>query len=128
MEPFDIRVQTLDRTFVDKVFAICDYMIDGKTERNSRHIYDLSRLLTYVTLDNKLKNLIKKVREDRKSGTKCYSAQDNINISKLLRKIIDTEYYKKDYEESTEKLLSKTVAYEDAIKALETIIESGVFD
>lgn len=128
LEPFDIRVQTLDRTFVDKVFAICDYMIDGKTERNSRHIYDLSRLLTYVTLDNELKNLIKKVREDRKSGTKCYSAQDNINISKLLRQIIDTEYYKKDYEESTEKLLSKTVAYEDAIKALETIIESGVFD
>lgn len=128
LEPFDIRVQTLDRTLVDKVFAICDYMLDNKTERQSRHIYDLSRLLTLVTLDDKLKVLIKEVREDRKPGTKCYSAQDGVSVPKLLRQMIDTEFFKKDYEESTEKLLFKPVTYETSIKALETIIESGVFE
>ena len=127
LEPFDIRVQTLDRTLVDKVFAVCDYMLDNKTERQSRHIYDLSRLLTLVSLDDNLKCLIKEVREDRKSGTKCYSAQDGVSIPNLLRQIIDTEFFKKDYEDSTEKLLSKPVTYEEAVKALETIIESGVF-
>lgn len=127
LEPFDIRVQTLDRTLVDKVFAVCDYMLDNKTERQSRHIYDLSRLLTLVNLDDNLKVLIKEVREDRKSGTKCYSAQDGISVPKLLRQMIDTKFFKKDYEDSTEKLLSKPVTYEDAIKALETIIASGVF-
>lgn len=128
LEPFDIRVQTLDRTLVDKVFAVCDYMVDNRTERQSRHIYDLSRLIAFVTLDDNLRSLIKEVREDRRSGMKCYSAQDGVSVPKLLRQMIDTEFFKKDYEDSTEKLLSKSVTYEDAIKALETIIESGVFE
>lgn len=128
LEPFDIHVQTLDRTLVDKVFAVCDYMLDNKTERQSRHIYDLSRLLTLVKLDDNLKVLIKEVREDRKLGTKCYSAQDGVSVPNLLRQMIDTEFFKKDYEDSTEKLLSKPVTYEEAIKAIEMIIASDVFD
>lgn len=128
LEPFDIRVQTLDRTLVDKVFAVCDYMLDNKMERQSRHIYDLSRLLTLVKLDDNLKALIKEVREDRKLGTKCYSAQDGVSVPNLLRQMIDTEFFKKDYEDSTEKLLSKPVTYEEAIKAIEMIIASDVFD
>lgn len=128
LEPFKVRVQTLERTFVDKVFAICDYMIDGKTERHSRHIYDLSRLLTFVNLDDNLKNLTKKVREERKKGSKCYSAQDDISVPKLLQEMIDTEFFKKDYERITEKLLSKSVPYEKTMKVLETIITSGVFE
>lgn len=128
LAPFDIRVQTLDRTLIDKVFAVCDYMLDNKTERQSRHIYDLSRLLTLVKLDDNLKALIKEVREDRKAGTKCFSAQDGVSVPTLLRQMIDTEFFKKDYEDSTEKLLSKPVTYEEAIKAIETIIASGVFE
>lgn len=128
LQPFDIRVQTLNRTFVDKVFAICDYMLDSKTERQSRHIYDLSRLLTLVDLDDSLKTLIKEVREERKSGAKCYSAQDGVSITLLLQKMIDTEFFKKDYEDSTVKLLSKPVSYEEASAALKTIIENRVFD
>lgn len=128
LEPFDICVQTLERTLVDKVFALCDYMLDNKKERQSRHIYDLSRLLTLVTLDDNLKALIKEVRENRKTGTKCYSAQDGVSVPKLLRQSIDTEFFKKDYKNNTEKLLSKLVTYEEAIKALETIIASGVFE
>lgn len=128
LEPFDIRVQTLDRTLVDKVFAVCDYMLDNKMERQSRHIYDLSRLLTLVKLDDNLKALIKEVREDRKLGTKCYSAQDGVSVPNLLRQMIDTEFFKKDYEDSTEKLLSKPVIYEEAIKAIEMIIASDVFN
>ena len=128
LEPFDIRTQTLERTLVDKVFAVCDYMLDNKTERQSRHIYDISRLLTLVTLDDKLKALIEEVREDRRLGTKCYSAQDGVSVPELLRQIIDTAFFKKDYEDCTEKLLSKIVTYNEAIKALEIIIESGVFE
>ncbi len=128
LAPFNIRVQTLDRTLVDKVFALCDYMLDNKTERQSRHIYDLSRLIALVKLDEDLKILIKEVREDRKAGTKCYSAQDGVSVTKLLRQMLDTEFFKKDYEDSTEKLLSKPVTYEEAITAIEAIIESGVFE
>lgn len=51
LEPFDVCVQTFNRTFIDKVFALCDYMIDNDMERRSRHIYDLSQLLSFVELD-----------------------------------------------------------------------------
>ena len=128
LEPFEIRVQTLERTLIDKVFAICDYMLDNKTKRNSRHIYDLSQLLTRVVLDNNIKNLIIEVRKDRKSGTKCYSAQDGVSVSLLLQQIIDTNYFKDDYENVTKKLLSINVSYEEAIKSLKTIIASGIFE
>lgn len=128
LDPFDIRVQTLERTLIDKVFAVCDYMIDEKAERHSRHIYDLSRLLPFVNLDDNLKILIKEVRKNRKLGTKCYSAQDGVSIQKLLRQMIDTDFFRKDYENITEKLLSKRVPYDEAIKSIKTIIESGVFE
>lgn len=42
--------------------------------------------------------------------------------------MVDTDFFKTDYEDSTEKLLSKPVPYEEAIKAVKAIIESGVFE
>lgn len=39
LKPFDVAVQTIERTLVDKVFAVCDYKIDGRIYRNSRHIH-----------------------------------------------------------------------------------------
>lgn len=94
-------------------------MLDNKTKRNSRHIYDLSQLLTRVVLDNNIKNLIIEVRKDRKSGTKCYFARDGVSVSLLLQQIIDTNYFKDDYE---------NVSYDEAIKSLKTIIGSGIFE
>ncbi len=127
MYPFEIRVQALERTLVDKVFAICDYMERDITLRQSRHIYDISRLLTKVKLNDSLRELVKEVREDRKPNKTCISAQDGVNVPELLRKVIGTQFFKKDYEDSTLKLLSKSVEYDEAIKSLEKIIESGVF-
>lgn len=128
LAPFNIRVQTLERTLVDKVFALCDYMLDNRTERQSRHIYDLYRLLTCVNLNDDLRALVGEVRENRKSGTKCYSAQDGVCVPELLKQIVNTELFRKDYENSTAKLLSKPVPYDEAITAIVAIIESGIFE
>lgn len=128
LEPFDIRVQTLDRTLIDKVFALCDYMIGKRIVRNSRHIYDLSRLITSVNLDNSLKALILEVRSDRKKHQSCYSAQDGVNVAQILTDIIESGAYRNDYETITRDMLFKYVTYDEAIKALEVIISSGVFN
>ena len=129
LQPFDIRVQTLERTFVDKVFAICDYKISNKIIRNSRHIYDLSCLLNRITFNDSLKELIKEVRNDRKTHTQCYSAQDDVDIENILKEIIESEIYKQDYETITSAMMykGKHLPYEEAIKSLERIIDSGVF-
>jgi hypothetical protein len=81
-----------------------------------------------VKLDSNLKVLVGDVREERKIGKLCYSAQDGVNVPDILAKIIATEAYKKDYTENTQKLLFKQVTYEEAIKAIGVIIESGVFE
>ncbi len=128
MKPFEIRVQTLDRTLVDKVFALCDYAVSNNTTGYSRHIYDLYRLLSIVVLDDKLKALVKEVREDRKTHERCYTAQDKYDIPSILKQIIDERIYYKDYEEITQKVLFDGTTYETSITALHKIIESGVFE
>ena len=128
LQPFDIRVQTLDRTLVDKVFAVCDYVVGKRIERNSRHIYDLSRLITRVSLDEKLKELVKDVRADRKPHELCYSAKDGVNVPEMLADIVKSGVYKEDYETITRIMMFKYLPYDEAIKALDVIIESRVFE
>lgn len=68
------------------------------------------------------------MRIERQQNDRCNSANDGLSVSKLLRKIIDTEYFKRDYIENTEKLLSKQVTYDEAIQTLEEIIKISIFD
>lgn len=126
--PFDIRVQSLERTLVDKVFALCDYVISGRTERNSRHIYDLSRLLTRVKPDDTLRELVIETRLDRRGHPACLSAAEGVNVQKLLSDIVGSGVYRDDYETVTSMMLYRHLPYDEAIKAVETIIESGVFE
>ena len=128
MKPFLINVQTLQRTFIDKVFAICDYYLSNKTIRLSRHIYDLYMLKDFVKFDNEFKELVKRVKEDRKEYETCYSAKDDVDINKILKEIVESKYFYKDYVNVTENLLYKVVKYEKAIKIIDEVIESEVFD
>lgn len=128
LEPFCVQVQALQRTLIDKVFALCDYYLSGDTERNSRHIYDIAKLLTKVNaFDGTLQVLVSNVRNDRKRNRTCLSAQDGVDVPEVLKSIINTEFFKKDYDETTLKLLSKPISYEDAIKSLQTVIDSEMF-
>jgi predicted nucleotidyltransferase component of viral defense system len=129
LDAFTVQVQSLERTLVDKVFAICDYYLSKNIARNSRHIYDISKLLTKVDIfEPNLKMLVENVRNDRKSNKTCLSAQDGIKVTELLKKIIATKFFKQDYDEITSKLLIKAVSYDEAIQSLQMIIDSGLFE
>ena len=127
LAPYEIKVQALERTFIDKVFALCDYYLSNEVLRQSRHIYDIYKLMTLVDWKNQ-RELICQVRNDRKSNGKCLSAQDGVSVSAVLAQIIDSSFYKKDYEEVTASLLSENVDYETAIQSVSRIIESKVFE
>ncbi len=126
---FEMKVQGIDRTLVDKVFAICDYYLDDKVEKHSRHLYDIYRLLPIVPQNDAFKQLITSVREIRKPYQVCPSAQDDVDVSRLLEKIIQEKAYKRDYDELTMKLIAETkpVSYEVAITAIERIAKSHIF-
>jgi len=38
LDPFEMKVQGLDRTLVDKVFAICDYYMQDRVKKHSWHV------------------------------------------------------------------------------------------
>ncbi|MDO4304127.1 MAG: nucleotidyl transferase AbiEii/AbiGii toxin family protein [Bacillota bacterium] len=126
--PFTMNVQTIDRTLVDKVFAICDYYLQDKTKRYSRHIYDIYMLLPKVELNGNFKKLVKQVRKARSEMGICPSANEGVGIPKLLREIIAKEIYKEDYFEITTYFQNYPVSYESAIEAVSIIAESGMFE
>ena len=129
LEPFIMALQSIERTFIDKVFALCDYYIKDDINKHSRHIYDLYMLLPKITVDADFKRLVEDVRVERlKMPKMCPAAEVGIDINEQLREIIDNKIYEKDYEEITSYFQKNRVDYNEAIGALEKIIRLNLFD
>ena len=123
-----MNVQSLERTFVDKVFAVCDYRIQNMQDRDSRHLYDIAKLLPKVTLDQKLSVLIDEVREDRMQSKNNPSAQPEHSIPEMLKEIIRSRFYESDYNNITKRLLYEEMSYDEAIeKGIAIVADSDVF-
>jgi hypothetical protein len=127
LQPYALKVLAKERTFIDKIFALVDYYLDGKIAEHSRHIYDLYKLLPHISLDDDLRRLVREVRDVRKPHRTCISAQEGVNVQELLKRIITEDVYKSDYEKITSALLFEAVDYDMAINALHAVMESGVF-
>lgn len=127
LQPFKIKVQGLDRTFIDKTFAICDYYLQGKTERHSRHIYDLYMLSSIIKIDDNLAELVREVREQRVNVSNCLSVQPGVSVNEILKKIEEQKYFFNDYISITSVFQNKPLPYEEAITVLQKIIETGLF-
>ncbi len=123
-----MNVQSVERTFVDKVFAVCDYKIQNMQDRDSRHLYDICKLLREVELDAELDKLIDMVRDDRMQSKNNPSAQLEYIIPDMLKEIINSRFYEPDYKNVTQKLLYKDISYDFAIEnGIAIIAESDVF-
>lgn len=127
LQPFELNVQTAERTLVDKVFALGDYYLSGAVREHSLHVYDIYKLLDVVDLDESMRQLVRDVFEERKPHVNCHSAKDGIDMNAVLREIVDMSIYAQDYRDITEKILFEEVDYETAVSALCRIIESGIF-
>lgn len=127
LSPFKMKVQGLDRTLADKVFAICDYYLQGKVNGHSRHLYDIFKLLPLVPQNEEFKNLVQDVRTVREESPVCPSAKESVDVPSLLKNIIEENAYRPDYNNITEKLLEEDLKYDDVIVALKTITENGMF-
>ncbi|SDM59902.1 nucleotidyl transferase AbiEii/AbiGii toxin family protein [Lachnospira pectinoschiza] len=132
--PFDeakisMQVQSLERTFIDKVFAVCDYRIQNMMDRDSRHLYDIAKLLPEVKITPELDALIDRVRDDRMKSKNNPSAQLEYNIPDMLKEIISSQFYESDYNNITKKLLYEDVSYNDAIeKGIALVVDMDIFE
>lgn len=125
----DMQVQSLERTFIDKVFAICDYRLQDMQDRDSRHLYDIAKLLPRVKITPKLDDLIDEVRENRILSKNNPSARLEHDIPKMLKEIITSRFYEHDYNNITRKLLYEDVSYEDAIEnGIAVVADLDIFE
>ena len=121
LDPFEVTVQKLERTFVDKVFAICDYSFTGKLNRQSRHIYDLKQINSQIEKNDSLVSLFLEVRDYRRLLDSCPSAQEGVKLSEVLKKVFASKMFKDDFETMTSPLLYHPVSYEETAPILEEI-------
>ena len=127
LNAFCMKVQGLDRTLVDKVFAVCDYYLQNRVRKHSRHLYDIYKLLPLVRQDDTFHALVQEVRSVRKPSPICPSAKDGVNVPALLSEIVRNEAYREDYRNLTERLLEEEVDYDTAVTALKRIAAGGMF-
>lgn len=128
LEPFELNVQSAERTMIDKLYALADYYLAGTTAEHSRHIYDIYKLLSVVEINDELKNLAVSVADERRSHSRSLSVQDGTDIKNVLREIVEKNIYESNYKTITESLLFEPVPYETAVEALNTVLESDLFD
>lgn len=121
LEKFGMKLQALERTYIDKIFAICDYYIQNRSSRCSRHMYDLYKLSSLVKMDDNFDKLFKEVRKHRNEMTICPSAKENINISKMLHEICDNDFYKDDYDTITYYFADDDIPYDEIVSNIRTI-------
>ena len=128
LDPFKMKVQGIDRTLVDKVFAICDYYMQGKVKKHSRHIYDIYKLLPIIPQNEEFKRLVREVRNVRTMNNICPSAQPGIDVPEMLKYLVANDVYKSDFEIVTSRILEEQVTYATAVEAVKVIADSGMFE
>ena len=127
LELFEMKVQGIDRTLADKVFALCDYYLQRRIKKHSRHLYDIYKLLPIVPLEDDFAQLVRELRAERAKTNICPSAQPGVDVPKLLNTIIEKDVYKDDYETITSRILEEPVPYAVAVGSLKKIAASGLF-
>lgn len=124
--PFLVKTQTIERTFIDKIFAICDYFLEGKSSRYSRHLYDIHMIYQHGNVHrDKILSLFPIVASIRRGGHSTFSSEHGFELANKLKEIIFTQFYRDDYQTNTVQFLSKQITYDDVIRTLNELIESN---
>ena len=129
MRPFKSKVQTIDRTLIDKLFAICDYYEKEKSERYSRHLYDVHKIWKseFVNVED-LKTVLPEIIGIRQKGRDIdtISCRPDYELRKKFEEVINTGFFKQDYRMNTSTFLFEEVGYDETIEALLEILDSGL--
>ncbi|MBP5595862.1 MAG: nucleotidyl transferase AbiEii/AbiGii toxin family protein [Pseudobutyrivibrio sp.] len=113
--PFPMQVQSLERTLIDKLFALCDYYIQNKAARNSRHLYDIYKLGQQVSVNDNFKSLVTEVRQHRFEikDNVAPSADPSVDIAATIKDFCGKDFYADDYERTTKNLISDEISYQE---------------
>ncbi len=124
---FSMNLQSLERTYIDKVFALCDYYLQGKSKRYSRHLYDIYKLTPLIEFNDGFAVLVQEVREHRSKMRICPSADETVDVPAVILEFCDNSFYREDYQSITDYFAEDTVPYDDVIGQMRTLAASNLF-
>lgn len=115
VDRFEMKLQAIERTYIDKIFALCDYYMQNKSKRYSRHLYDIYKLKDRVDLNSEFENLYLEIRKHRNNMKICPSAKEGISVSGIIKEFCMNDFYKEDYKAITSYFSDDYVEYEKTI-------------
>lgn len=115
LDKFSMNLQSLERTYIDKVYALCDYYLQGRSKRYSRHLYDIYKLTPMIKFDDEFVKLIEEVRVHRANMEICPSAQDGVDVRAIILEFCENDFYKEDYQAITSYFAADFIPYSDVI-------------
>lgn len=124
---FSMNLQSLERTYIDKVFALCDYYLQGRSKRCSRHLYDIYKLTPLIKFDEGFISLIGEVREHRSRMQVCPSAGDAVNVPSVILEFCDNSFYREDYQAITSYFAADAVPYDEVIGQMRALAAGNLF-
>jgi hypothetical protein len=121
-----LTIQSIDRTWIDKLFALCDYHLERTYERYSRHIYDIHMIWNSGLLN---KEVVARITDDvisdrQRLSTRNPSSKPGSRPKEILQEIIDKNVFESDYNDITLGFIYKKVSYEKCINTLKAVLES----
>lgn len=128
LQSFDINVQRIDRTFIDKLFAICDYYEQEKFNRNSRHLYDLYKIIEsdYFNKDG-FNTLFEQVKIERQKKPETnLSSKSGYKLKQTIEFILKKDLYREDYEDITQTLLFEDISYDIVKESLYRLLNEDL--
>ena len=125
---FSMNLQTLERTYIDKVFALCDYYLQGKSKRYSRHLYDIYKLTPLIAFNDGFAVLVREVREHRSKMRICPSADEAVDVPSVILEFCDNSFYREDYQAITDYFTKDAVSYDDVIGQMRMLATSNLFE
>lgn len=127
LDKFFMNLQSLERTYIDKVFALCDYYLQGRSKRCSRHLYDVYKLTPMMEFNDMFLKLVREVRKHRSGMQLCLSAQDGVNVPQVILEFCDNGFYQEDYRVITSYFTADCVPYEEVIKQMRILANGSLF-
>lgn len=124
---FPMNLQSLERTYIDKVFALCDYYLQGRSKRCSRHLYDIYKLTPLIKFDEGFISLIGEVREHRSRMQVCPSAGDTVDVPSVILEFCDNSFYREDYQAITSYFAADAVPYDEVIGQMRALAAGNLF-
>lgn len=128
LDRFSMNLQSLERIYIDKVFALCDYYLQGKSKRYSRHLYDIYKLTPLIEFNDGFAALIQEVREHRSKMRICPSADEAVDVPSVILEFCDNSFYREDYQAITDYFTKDAVSYDDVIGQMRMLATSNLFE